>query len=105
MRDIKRTPFYPPDVIKSFKSADTKRLFNDENVPKFANIRQPARRKLLMLHAAKRLLDLSAPHGNRLHSLSGNREGQHSVSINDQWRICFVWKDGDALDVEIVDYH
>jgi proteic killer suppression protein len=54
------------------------------------NIRQPARRKLLMLHAAKRLMDLSVPRGNRLHPLEGDREGQHSISINDQWRICFV---------------
>jgi proteic killer suppression protein len=93
------------DVIKSFKSPDARRLFYDEDVPKFVNIRQPARRKLLMLHAAKRLLDLVVPRGNRLHALEGNRKGQHSISINDQWRICFVWKDGDAYDVEIVDYH
>jgi proteic killer suppression protein len=92
-------------VIKSFKSAETEKLFNDEEVRKFGNIRQPARRKLLMLHAAKRLMDLSAPRGNRLHPLEGDRAGQHSISINDQWRVCFVWEDGDAHDVEIVDYH
>jgi toxin HigB-1 len=92
-------------VIKSFKSADTKRLYDDQNVSRFVNIRQPARRKLLMLHAAKRLMDLSVPRGNRLHPLEGGREGQHSISINDQWRTCFVWKEGDAHDVEIVDYH
>jgi proteic killer suppression protein len=92
-------------VIKSFKSADTERLFNDGNVPKFVNIRQSARRKLLMLHAAKHLLDLRVPPGNRLHPLSADREGQHSISINDQWRICFVWKEADAYNVEIVDYH
>jgi proteic killer suppression protein len=92
-------------VIKSFKSAETEKLFNDEEVRKFGNIRQPARRKLLMLHAAKPLMDLSAPRGNRLHPLEGDRAGQHSISINDQWRICFVWEDGDAHDVEIVDYH
>ena len=92
-------------VIKSFKSAETEKLFNDEEIRKFVNIRQPARRKLLMLHAAKRLMDLSVPRGNRLHPLEGDREGQHSISINDQWRICFVWKEGDAHDVEIVDYH
>jgi len=91
-------------VIKSFKSAETEKLFNDEEIRKFVNIRQPARRKLLMLHA-KRLMDLSVPRGNRLHPLEGDREGQHSISINDQWRICFVWKEGDAHDVEIVDYH
>jgi proteic killer suppression protein len=93
------------DMIKSFKDADTKRLFNDDEVRKFVKIRQPARRKLLMLHAAKHLMDLNAPRGNRLHPLTGDREGQHSISINDQWRICFVWKEGDAHDVEIVDYH
>jgi toxin HigB-1 len=92
-------------VIKSFKSAEAETLFNDEEVRKFVNIRQAARRKLLMRHAAKHLMDLSAPRGNRLHPLKGDREGQHSISINDQWRICFVWKEGDAHNVEIVDYH
>lgn len=92
-------------MIRSFKDADTKRLFNDEDVRTFANIRQPARRKLLMLHAARWLTDLSAPRGNRLHPLAGDREGQHSISVNDQWRTCFVWNEGDAHDVEIVDYH
>jgi proteic killer suppression protein len=58
-----------------------------------------------MLHAAKRLMDLSAPRGNRLHSLKGDRAGQHSIRINNQWRVCFVWKEADAYDVEIVDYH
>jgi proteic killer suppression protein len=92
-------------VIKSFKSRDTERLFNDENVPRFVNIRQPARRKLLMLHAAKHLADLRVPAGNRLHALEDDRVGQHSISINDQWRICFVWNEGDACNVEIADYH
>ena len=92
-------------MIKSLKCPDTGRLFRDENVRKFVNIRQPARRKLLMLHAAKRLMDLKMPPGNRLHQLERDRAGQHSISINDQWRICFVWRDGDAYDVEITDYH
>ena len=92
-------------MIKSFKCADTERLFRDESVRKFVNIRQPARRKLLMLHAAKRLMDLNLPPGNRLHPLERDRAGQHSISINDQWRICFVWRDRDAYDVEITDYH
>lgn len=92
-------------MIKSFKCPDTERLFRDENVRKFVNIRQPARRKLLMLHAAKRLMDLKMPPGNRLHQLERDRAGQHSISVNDQWRICFVWRDGDAYDVEITDYH
>jgi toxin HigB-1 len=92
-------------VIKSFKCAGTRRLFNDENVPKFRNIQQTARRKLLMLHATRNLADLRVPNGNRFHALKGDREGQHSLSVNDQWRICFVWKEADAYDVEIVDYH
>jgi len=58
-----------------------------------------------MLHAAKRLMDLKVPPGNRVHQLERDRTGQHSISINDQWRICFVWRDGDAYDVEITDYH
>lgn len=58
-----------------------------------------------MLHAAKRLMDLKVPPGNRLHQLQRDRAGQHSISINDQWRICFVWREGDAHDVEITDYH
>lgn len=92
-------------MIKSFKCPDTERLFGDENVRRFVNIRQPARRKLLMLHAAERLTDLRVPPGNRLHQLERDRAGQHSISINDQWRICFVWRDGNAYDVEITDYH
>jgi len=58
-----------------------------------------------MLHAAKRLIDLTVPPGNRLHPLEGDRAGQHSIGIKDQWRVCFVWKEGDAHDVEIVDHH
>lgn len=92
-------------MIKSFKGADTRKLFNDEGVPRFVNVRQTARRKLLMLHSARRLTDLSVLPGNRLHPLGGDRKGQHSISINDQWRICFVWEKGDAHNVEIVDYH
>jgi toxin HigB-1 len=92
-------------VIKSFACAETRKLFHDETVPRFTNIRQPARRKLLILHAAKLLTDLRVPPGNRLHALTGDRKGQHSISINDQWRICFVWKAGDAHNVEIIDYH
>jgi toxin HigB-1 len=92
-------------VIKSFRSAETETVFNDENVLRFVNIRHSARRKLLMLSAAKRLSDLGVLPGNRLHALTGDREGQHSISINDQWRICFVWRESNAYDVEIVDYH
>jgi proteic killer suppression protein len=70
-----------------------------------ADIQRAARRKLELLDAAEKLDDLRVPPGNRLEQLSGNRQGQHSLRINDQWRICFVWKNGDAYDVTIVDYH
>ncbi len=92
-------------MIRSFRDATTKALFNDEDVPRFRAIERVARRKLLYLHQAKRLEDLRVPPGNRLEALRGNRKGQYSIRINDQWRICFRWKDGDAHDVEIVDYH
>jgi proteic killer suppression protein len=93
-------------VIKSFKCKKTKRLFNDEQVREFSAIERVARRKLLMLNGAKALNDLKVPPGNRLHPLHEDREGQHAISINDQSRVCFIWKDDDAYDVEIViDYH
>lgn len=69
------------------------------------DILKVANRKLLQLHNARTLLDLRAPPGNRLEALTGDRRGRHSIRINDQWRLCFVWRDGDAHDVEIVDYH
>jgi len=80
-------------------------LFNDRAVPAFRGIERQARRKLLVLHNTKRLEDLKVPPGNRLEPLRGDRKGQWSIRINDQWRICFVWRDGDAYDVEVVDYH
>jgi proteic killer suppression protein len=92
-------------MIRSFRDSRTESLFNDREVPRFRAIERVARRKLLYLHRAQRLEDLRAPPGNRLEALKGNRKGQHSIRINDQWRICFRWKDGDAFDVEIVDYH
>lgn len=92
-------------MIKSFRSKDTERLFNRERVKPFESIERSAQRKLAMLHATNELRDLSAVPGNRLEKLHGKREGQHSVRINDQWRICFVWRDGDAYEVEITDYH
>jgi toxin HigB-1 len=91
-------------VIKSFRDRDTEQLFNDVSVRRFGNIERAARRKLLLLDVALRLEDLRIPPGNRLEALRGNRAGQHSIRINDQWRVCFRW-DGDAYDVEIVDYH
>lgn len=92
-------------MIRSFRDAATERLFNDEDVPRFRAIERQARRKLLLLNAAGSLNDLRSPPGNRLEALKGGRKGQHSIRINDQWRICFVWRDGGAEDVEIVDYH
>ena len=80
-------------------------MFADEEVPSFRAFERIARRKLLLLHWAKSLDDLRVPPGNRLEALRGNRKGQYSIRINDQWRICFVWAQGDARDVEIVDYH
>ncbi|MBI2840385.1 MAG: type II toxin-antitoxin system RelE/ParE family toxin [Acidobacteria bacterium] len=92
-------------MIRSFRDRDTEALFNDHDVLRFRAIERATRRKLLYLHQARRLGDLRAPPGNRLEALKGDRKGQHSIRINDQWRICFRWKDGDAFEVEIVDYH
>jgi toxin HigB-1 len=79
-----------------------RRLFSLQLPP---DIQRAARRRLLMLNAATSLMDLAVPPGNRLHALTGDRKGQYSISINDRWRICFRWKDGNAYDVEITDYH
>jgi proteic killer suppression protein len=92
-------------MIRSFKDAATARPFADEDVPRFRGIERPARRKLLLLNGARTINDLRSPPGNRLEALAGDRRGQHSIRINDQWRICFVWREGGAEDVEIVDYH
>ena len=92
-------------MIRSFSCELTKDLFESRATRKFVNIERVARRKLLQLHAAICLLDLRAPPGNMLEALSGNRKGQHSIRINAQWRICFVWREDGAYDVEIVDYH
>lgn len=92
-------------MIKSFRSSDAEALFSDQPVARFRAIERPARRKLLYLSQARSLQDLRVPPGNRLEALKGDRKGQHSIRINDQWRICFHWLDGHAYDVEIVDYH
>ena len=76
-----------------------------EFVKRFSGIEKQALRKLDMLHTAQQLNDLRAPPANRLEALTGSRRGQHSIRINDQWRICFIWRAADATDVEIVDYH
>ena len=92
-------------MIRTFRDKDAEALFNDNAVPRLRNIERVARRKLLYLNAAKRIGDLLVPPGNQLEALKGSRKGQHSIRINDQWRICFTWRDGEALNVEIVDYH
>ena len=93
-------------MIKSFADRYVERLFNREAVRRFpADLLQLMLRKLVALDAAEALQDLRVPPGNRLEKLKGRRSGQYSIRINDQWRICFTWKDGDAHDVEIVDYH
>ena len=92
-------------MIKSFRSDDTEALFNDRLVARFRAIERPARRKLLYLSQARTLRDLLVPPGNMLDALKGDRKGQHSIRVNDQWRICFRWVEGHAYDVEIVDDH
>ena len=92
-------------MIKSFKCKDAEKLFNDFDVKKFRSISRTARIKLEILNAAVSLNSLRIPPGNRLEQLKGNRKGQHSIRINDQWRIVFRWENGQALDVEIMDYH
>ncbi|MCK7513083.1 MAG: type II toxin-antitoxin system RelE/ParE family toxin [Desulfobacterales bacterium] len=92
-------------MIRSFHDANTQALFNDLGVSRFRSMERVARRNLLYLHRARSLEDLRVPPGNRLESLKADRKGQFSIRINDQWRICFFWKDGDAHDVEITDYH
>jgi toxin HigB-1 len=93
-------------VIRSFRDSDTERLFKRERIRKLpANLQRVALRKLLVLDAATSLIDLRVPPANRLEKLSGDRQGQHSIRINGQWRICFRWVGTDAQDVEIVDYH
>ena len=92
-------------MIRSFNSSDTEALSNGKRVARFVNIERVATRKLQMLDDASALQDLAAPPGNRLEALKGNRKGQHSIRVNDQWRICFVWTDVGPERVEIVDYH
>lgn len=92
-------------MIRSFICADTEALFRSQSVARFRNIERVARRKLLQLHAATELPSLRIPPGNMLEALKGDRQGLHSIRINDQWRICFAWHDDGAYRVEIVDYH
>ncbi len=93
-------------MIQSFKCKDTEKIFNRVFAKKFPNdIQRVALRKLRMLNRATILYDLKVPPSNRLEPLKGKRKGQHSIRINEQWRVCFKWLKGDAFDVEIVDYH
>lgn len=92
-------------MIRSFASSDTEALFHSRAVARFKNIERVARRKLLQLHAATELASLRVPPGNQLEPLRADRRGQHSIRINEQWRVCFVWRADGAHRVEIVDYH
>ncbi len=92
-------------MIRNFRCRDTESLFDDRFVRRFQGIEGAARRKLEILEAVEKLEDLRVPPGNRLEVLRGERKGQHSIRVNDQYRICFVWSEEGAKDVEIVDYH
>ena len=92
-------------MIKSFRCKETELLHQRQRVRRFRAIERIAQRKLRQLDSAVVLSDMNRPPGNRLEALRGDRQGQHSVRINDQWRLCFRWRNGDAYDVEIVDYH
>ena len=93
-------------MSRSFRDKETERIFLRERRLKLArSLQRAALRKLLLLDAAESLQDLRAPPGNRLEKLSGDREGQYSIRVDDQWRVCFRWEDGNVHDVEIVDYH
>ena len=93
-------------MIRSFADKETERVWNGDISRRLPNqIQALARRKLRMLNAAQRVEDLRIPPANRLETLKGKRSGQHSIRINDQWRICFVWREGQCDEVQIVDYH
>jgi proteic killer suppression protein len=103
--DVYRGAVYPSRVIRSFRCADSELLFHRETVLRFKAFERQALRKLDMLDAAADIRTLATFPGNRLEALKGERKGQYSIRINDQWRIRFVWVQGHAYDVEIVDYH
>jgi proteic killer suppression protein len=92
-------------MIRTFRCKDAEAIFHLEGSRKLRNIEQSVYRRLVMLDGAQTLADLAAMRSNRLEPLRGNRAGQDSIRVNDQWRICFVWRENDAWDVEIVDYH
>lgn len=91
-------------MIQSFRDSDTEKVFNGVRSRRFQAIEKTAIRRLFQLHAARTLQDLNSP-GSSLEALRGGRAGQHSIRINDKYRVCFVWRDNDAFEVEIVDYH
>ena len=103
--DVIRLTYYCALMIKTFADKHTQRLFGGESPRRFRAFQRQTERKLQMLDAAATLDFLRSPPGNRLEALSGNRKGQHSIRINQQWRLCFRWHNGDAFDVEITDYH
>ncbi|MGR6089251.1 type II toxin-antitoxin system RelE/ParE family toxin [Brevibacterium sp. CSND-B09] len=93
-------------MIRSFGSKDAERIWHEQYVKRVdRTVQRAAMRKLELIHAAKDVEDLRVPRGNRLERLVGDRSGQHSIRVNAQWRICFVWREGGADDVELVDYH
>ena len=92
-------------MIRSFKDSETEALFSGRFSRRLQRVARVAQRKLQQLHAVRELRDLAAFPGNRLEALAGDRRGQHSIRVDDQYRVCFAWKDGDAENVEIVDYH
>jgi toxin HigB-1 len=93
-------------MIKTFQNKQTEKVFLRETVPQLSqDVYRLSLRKLLLLDAAEKLEDLRVPPGNKLEKLVGDRRGQYSIRINDQWRLCFQWEEGDAYEVEIVDYH
>ena len=98
--------YYYCFVIVTFKDKETEKVWNGYYSKKFSvEMQKTARRKLIHIYSAINLNDLRVPPGNRLHALDRDRKGQYSIRINDQWRICFRWREGNAHDVEIVDYH
>ena len=92
-------------MIRAFRGRDAEAIFGGQTFGRYQQIAPVTQRKLMQLHSASQLSDLTIFPGNRLEALKGDRRGQHSIRINDQYRICFVWRDGDAFEVEIIDYH
>lgn len=104
--DVKRESLYHlPMAIRSFQCADTEALYEGKHPRRFRQVEAAAQRKLQMLDDAVELRDLRSPPGNRLEQLKGDRAGQHSIRINDQWRVCFIWGESGPECIEIVDYH